>query len=595
MISQKTKRLSLVLSAAALLSAAVGASVIGSAKAELSVEPAVAPTVLREAAASVVDPGLQTAEIAEADAVGTFTYQLSADGTYYKVIKALPDANGVLKFPSSHTDGTTTLPVKMIGNGSETGDQTDGNGTYITSNDSNDCSLQSGIKSVVFGHGIVRICNDSFSECSNLVSAVFPDTLTIINDWAFNNCALSVVHIPSLVSYIDFCLFSVKSNVIIDSGNSFYASTSDGSYAWGLDDGCLRFSKKTGDVVIPSGVIKILDDFYKEKPISSVAFPDSLTEIGKGAFRNCDSLTSVSFDSGLVSIGNDAFNDCDALTSVSFGTSLKTIGSSAFCDDDALVSVSFASSADFIGDYAFDTCGSLTSVSGPLPVSLGYSVFGSCSKLAGANVSGGCSYLFNGSYLLKVDSSTWMSDSLISSSCSVIGTESFVPVAASLKSLVIPSSITRIESNAFKGCNFDYLIWNPTHLVSGSSAFTYVKAVYYAGTVPSALSTVYSGSDYLAYARWYSYSETSNFDGYHWHYDADGKTPVVWAQAASSDSSSDSQTSSDFSTSQAETSSSSSSIAQNALAFASIFGISLVALCFVLLLLKAFSKVFHRP
>jgi hypothetical protein len=26
----------------------------------------------------------------------------------------------------------------------------------------------------------------------------------------------------------------------------------------------------------------------------------------------------------------------------------------------------------------------------------------------------------------------------------------------------------------------------------------------------------------------YFYSETSNTDGHHWHYAADGKTPVVW-------------------------------------------------------------------
>jgi len=551
MISQKTKRLSLVLSAATLLSAALGASVISPVKSEPFVSPVVAPTVLREVAASVVDPGLQTAEIAEADAVGTFTYQLSADGTYYKVIKALPDANGVLKFPSSHTDGTTTLPVKMIGNGSETGDQLDDDGTYLTSNNSDDASLQSGIKSVVFGHGIVRICHDSFSECSSLMSVVFPDTLTVINDYAFNKCSFSVIHLPSSVSHIDSHLLLISSitNIIVDSGNSAYSSSSDGSYFWRLSDGVLLLSNKTGDVAIPSGVKKIQSGFYKESLITSVSFPDSLTEIGSNAFNDCDSLTSVSL----------------------------------------------SSSVSLIGDSAFYGCDSLTSVSGPSPVSFGSDVFGVCPKLGGSNVSGGYSYLFSGSYLLKADSSTWTSDSLISSSCSVIGAESFVPVAASLKSLAIPSSITRIESNAFKGCNFDYLIWNPTHLVSGSSAFTYVKAVYYVGTVPSALSTVYSGSDYLAYARWYSYSETSNLDGYHWHYDADGKTPVVWAQAASSDSSSDSQTSSNSSTSQTEASSSSSSIAQNALAFASIFGISLVALCFVLFLSKAFSKVFHKP
>lgn len=57
----------------------------------------------------------------------------------------------------------------------------------------------------------------------------------------------------------------------------------------------------------------------------------SVTEIGHGAFWNCESLTSVTIPNSVTSIRHAAFYGCNSLESVTIPNSVTSIEYKAFC------------------------------------------------------------------------------------------------------------------------------------------------------------------------------------------------------------------------------------------------------------------------
>ena len=72
--------------------------------------------------------------------------------------------------------------------------------------------------------------------------------------------------------------------------------------------------------------------------MTSVSIGNSVTSIGKHAFRNCKGLTSVTIPNSVTIIGERAFAECSGLTSVIIGNSVRRIGNDAFdCENLATV------------------------------------------------------------------------------------------------------------------------------------------------------------------------------------------------------------------------------------------------------------------
>ena len=92
---------------------------------------------------------------------------------------------------------------------------------------------------------------------------------------------------------------------------------------------------------------------------------------------------------------------------------------------------------------------------------------------------------------------------------------------SSLTSIEIGNSVTSIGENAFFGCSSLTNVfykgsaedWNKISIGNNNAAITSDTRYYYSETEP-ALNA--AGTDY---------------DGNYWHYDTDGKTPVVWKKA----------------------------------------------------------------
>ena len=123
--------------------------------------------------------------------------------------------------------------------------------------------------------------------------------------------------------------------------------------------------------------------FYECERLKNIVFPNSLSAIGVGAFRNCTRLETVELNGSLTTIsGNNsnyfeggAFQGCTSLTSIKFNDALTTIGENAFYGCEMLEESKFGANLSYIGENAFNGCTSLNTITIPSSVSIDRSTF----------------------------------------------------------------------------------------------------------------------------------------------------------------------------------------------------------------------------
>ncbi len=97
----------------------------------------------------------------------------------------------------------------------------------------------------------------------------------------------------------------------------------------------------------------------RERYVTEITLPESLTTIGERAFYACYGLTSITLPESLTTIGAEAFYGCDGLTSITLPESVTTIGAEAFCHCYGLTSITLPESVTTIGERAFYYCDNL--------------------------------------------------------------------------------------------------------------------------------------------------------------------------------------------------------------------------------------------
>lgn len=113
---------------------------------------------------------------------------------------------------------------------------------------------------------------------------------------------------------------------------------------------------------IPEGTIKIdANQYAGNDEITLLIFPDSLVEIGYGAFKDCPKIEGITWGAGISEIGDMAFMGCPSLKELNMPSTVKRIGYAAFMDCKSLTYIEFEDS-DYIdiNGSAFRNCPSLT-------------------------------------------------------------------------------------------------------------------------------------------------------------------------------------------------------------------------------------------
>ena len=269
------------------------------------------------------------------------------------------------------------------------------------------------IRIVVVETGVTSIGNYAFSECHNLTSVVLPDSIDSIGSHVFSDC-ISLKSI--LVSEENACYASVDGVLFNKELTKLIAYPSYNRFSFDWDT----------TYQIPASVTSIGDYAFEYSLLNIMVIPDSVIDIGEGAFMGNHWLTSITIPKSITRISDSTFRYCGSLTSIVIPESVTSIGRSAFESCGSLTSITIPKSVMSIGDSAFWSCGDLANVTIPGSVtSISDSAFGGCSSLTNVTIGEGVTS---------------------------IGGEAFF-ACSSLNNLKIPDSVTKIESGAFHSSN----------------------------------------------------------------------------------------------------------------------------------------------
>jgi hypothetical protein len=197
------------------------------------------------------------------------------------------------------------------------------------------------IKSVVLPRGVESIESEAFQGCENLASVTISDTVTNIEANAFGGCkSLRKVFIPASVKHIAGGAFSGCEGLEkfeVDKENAFYR----------VESNCI-IDNQTNIVIagcktskIPSGIVGVGPYAFSGCKLKKIRIPESVFEVGDGAFMNCKKLKSVYFHEGTEIIDEYAFYGCDALEQISLPNTLNYVGGSALFLGDKLQTVEY--------------------------------------------------------------------------------------------------------------------------------------------------------------------------------------------------------------------------------------------------------------
>ena len=187
------------------------------------------------------------------------------------------------------------------------------------------------ITCVIIEEGVTNVGSFAFYNFTNLKSAILPEGINSIENFAFAFCGFTTLKLPDTITEIQGHAFVNCSNL--------------------------------ESIVIPDGVQEISEGtFFRCKALTTVTIPESVTKIGKEAFRECVALTEITIPSNVTIINNYAFDSCTGLEKVELNEGLKTINDSAFSNCSSLKEIVIPSTVTYIGNKGFSKCTSLKTV-----------------------------------------------------------------------------------------------------------------------------------------------------------------------------------------------------------------------------------------
>ena len=203
------------------------------------------------------------------------------------------------------------------------------------------------IESVVIS-GAVDVPRDMFGKCTGLKKVTLKNGVRSIGEDAFRDC-----------SSLEGVIFE---NTVLEkiSDGAFWGCSALSSIA--LPDSVTEIERnaffETGlrNIQLPEKLTLIGGGaFCNCKNLKQVQLPPQLKELGEGAFFNCENLTQIQLPAQLNKLGTDAFRNCTSLDKIDIPAGLTQIGPDTFCNTE-LTSVTLHEGLTKIEDGAFHDC-----------------------------------------------------------------------------------------------------------------------------------------------------------------------------------------------------------------------------------------------
>ena len=246
--------------------------------------------------------------------------------------------------------------------------------------------LQETLSGITMPVSVREIGSFAFSVCPALEDIVIPDGLVSIGDYAFQNSILTEIDLPGSLQYVSPTAFSGSNSL-----ECFFSplATTDGR-GLVIDGTLVAFAR--GDLESPvdyeveAGITGLADRVFESVwQFREVTLPDSIVQIGEGAFAYCNSITafhgafaskdgrfliqdntlkavafgnypSFELPEGISRIGGYVFAGSGKVSSPVIPEGITEIGVNAFANCYQMTSVSLPASLRVIGEYAFGWC-----------------------------------------------------------------------------------------------------------------------------------------------------------------------------------------------------------------------------------------------
>jgi hypothetical protein len=255
-----------------------------------------------------------------------------------------------------------------------------------------------------------------------------------------------------------------------------------GQWQYTTNNGTITITGYTGSggaVTIPStitgrSVTSIREDAFSwyGYRLTSVTIPDSITNIGIGAFYRCTSLTAITVNTNnpaFSSVAGILFNhnqtaliQCPEQTAGSYTvpSSVTSIGYEAFAGCASLTNVTIPNSVTSVGDWAFSYSGLINITIPNSLINIGNAAFSLCASLTAITVdTGNPAYSGVAGVLFDHDQTTLVQCPggetgayLVPNRVTNVGSDAFCG-CSSLTNVTVPEGVTSIGDEAFYGCS----------------------------------------------------------------------------------------------------------------------------------------------
>lgn len=239
------------------------------------------------------------------------------------------------------------------------------------------------LNKLILSKSIERIY-DNFIYNSEINEIIIPQenrNFTLINGIVFNKEITRMLHypvtksgdtfvIPSSVETVDSdCFINQKYLSRISVGNRvkrLYPIKTEKLEYISVDSDNVAYKDENGVLFTKDG--KTLLSYPSCRKDTSYSVPESVTEIGKEAFYQCQYLERITIPPSVEKIGTSAFERCKALTGVAIPPKVKELAYSVFSRCSSLKLLSLPSSLEKINAYAVSRCPELEEITVPSSV-----------------------------------------------------------------------------------------------------------------------------------------------------------------------------------------------------------------------------------
>jgi len=223
-----------------------------------------------------------------------------------------------------------------------------------------------GIEELIIPEGVTEIGVQAISCCGSLANVQLPKSLRIIRkDAFFYNSSLTEIDLPDGIEFLGETCFSgcpitelhIGAGVREMEGNPFSGTparkiiVSPENKHFRVIDRSLCTADGKELIMYPRYIIS-----------ETYTVPHSVEVIGCKAFAFCDNLKNIILPTGIKTIGDNAFYECPQLDGIIIPEGIESIGEYAFSYCGELKSIVIPEGNKSIGAYAFTGCAQLESV-----------------------------------------------------------------------------------------------------------------------------------------------------------------------------------------------------------------------------------------